>query len=275
MSQNIGPVEPATATVVLPDGLPAARGPVRRGRLAAVVGATLVAAALIAGVGYTVVTVNGADRDAGAPVWKFPAAKKDAGVKKASGLAGMLVPFGTDGFVRGPDIAQYGADAALSGPEATALRKESLRDLPRSQRLRLSKQIEKQHTKGMALRSYLSTSEAGNSTAYADKAFTMDIVLTQLESRAAVRDISTFQSEFLNALNVFRKGPAIQGHKNAHCFLPPQEAGEKLDMMFCSAYEGDVLVTATAYGVRPMDTKGAALLLRTQLDRVTDPGEAV
>jgi hypothetical protein len=272
----IGPLELGAATVVLPDGAAPAK-PARRGRIAAVAGTVLLATALVAGIGYTGVTVNGADRDAGAPVWKFPPAAKDAEAKKASarGLAGMLVLYGTDGFTRGPDIDQYGADAVISGREATALRKESLHDLPRSQRLRLEKQIDKQHIKGMALRSYLSTDKAGDSTLYADKAFTVDVVLAQLESSAAVRDISTFQSEFLSALTVFRKGPAIQGHKNAHCFLPPKEAGEKLDMMFCSAYQGDVLVTATAYGVRPMDTKSAAALLRTQLDRIAGPGEAV
>ncbi|MFE0329392.1 hypothetical protein ACFW08_21890 [Streptomyces sp. NPDC058960] len=256
----------AAAIAAPPDGLPA-RGPVRRGRVAAVTGAVLLAAALVVGVGYTTVTVSGADRDAGAPTWKFPAEQKDSEAKpaSASGLAGMLVPYGTDDLVRGPDIDQYGADAHLSGAEAAALRKESLSALPRSQRLRLEKQIDSQHTTGMALRSYLTT----------DKAFTMDVVLTQLESRAAVRDISTFQNEFLSALNVFRKGPAIPGHKNAHCFLPPTEAGEKLDMMFCSAYQGDVLVTATAYGAGPMDTEGAAALLRTQLDRIADPGKTV
>ncbi|MFC3573217.1 hypothetical protein ACFOZ0_07975 [Streptomyces yaanensis] len=273
---QIGPVEPAASTVVLPEGV-TVRRPVRRGRVAALTGSVLLAAALVAGVGYTVVTVNGADRDAGAPSWKFPAVKKDAEAKKASGtgLAGMLVPYGTDGFTRGPDIGQYGADAELSGREATALRKESLHDLPRSQRLRLERQIDRQHIKGMALRSYLSTSEAGNSTAYADRAFTVDVVLAQMANRAAVRDIATFQSEFLSALDVFRKGPTIKGHKNAHCFLPPKEADEKLDVMFCSAYQGDVLVTATAYAARPMDTTSAALLLRTQLDRIAEPGEAV
>ncbi|MFE9098813.1 hypothetical protein [Streptomyces sp. NPDC007264] len=264
------------ATVALSDRTQAVR-PVRCGRAAAVAGGVLLAAALVAGVGFTVVTVQGADRDAGAPTWKFPAAKKEAEVRKpsAAGLAGMLVPYGTDGFTRGPDIGRYGADADLSGREAAALRKEALRDLPRSKRLSLERQIDKEHIKGMALRSYLSTSEAGNSTAYADRAFTMEVALTRLESRAAVRDIATFQSAFLDAVGVFRKGPSIQGHKNARCFLTPRAAGEKLDIMVCSAYEGDVLVTATASAARPLDTKGAALLLRTQLDRITDPGEAV
>ncbi|MFF0030415.1 hypothetical protein [Streptomyces avermitilis] len=274
----IGPVEPAAAqTVVLPEAGTAPKKPVRRGRVAAVTGSVLLAAAVVAGTGYTVVTVNGADRDAGAPVWDLPKAKKEAATEQAasSGLGGMLVPYETDGFTRGPDLDEFGADAELSGARATALRKESLRELPRSQRRRLEKQIDKERIKGMVMRSYLSTSSAGDSTLYADKAFTVSMVLSQLESRAAVRDISTFQNEFLTALGVFRKGPKVEGHKNAQCYLPPKDADEKLDAMVCSAYQGDVLVSATAYGAKPLNTKGVAMLLRTQLDRIAEPGEAV
>ncbi|MER5753130.1 hypothetical protein [Streptomyces sp. NPDC002088] len=249
------------------------RKPVRRGRLAAVAGSVLLAGAVVAGVGYTVVTVDGADRDAGAPVWKFP--KVTAEEKKAAtqqGLAGMLVPYGNDGWSRGPDLAEFGADVQLSGAQATALRKQSLSDLPRSQRKRLEQQIDKQRIKGMAMRSYYSRKA---STYDNDDIYAVSIVLAQMDSKAAVREMSTFQNEFLDALDVFRKGPEIKGHKNAKCFLPPKDADEDLDTMFCSAYVGNVLVTATADGVKPLDTKGVATLLRTQLDRIAEPGEAV
>ncbi|MFF4973258.1 hypothetical protein [Streptomyces sp. NPDC001083] len=251
--------------------------PLRRGRVAAVAGSVLLVAAVVGGAGYTVVTVQDADRDPGAPSWTFPVPAPD-GAKKAkasSGLAAMLVPFGTAGWSRGPDIGEFGSDASLSGAEATALRKEALRDLPRSQRRNLEKQIDKQHTKGIAMRSYLSTSSGFNSTLYADSTFTVSIELAQIEDKAAVKGISTFQNEFFGALKIFRKGPAIKDHKNAKCFLPPKDKDEKLDMMVCSAYEGDVLVSATASAVKPLDTKGVAMLLREQLDRITEPGEAV
>jgi hypothetical protein len=251
--------------------------PVRRGRIAAVAGSVLLVAAVVGGAGYTVVTVQNADRDAGAPTWKFPKAAKDDATtaKAASGLAATLVPYGTDGWTQGPDIAEFGSDASLSGAEAAALRKESLRDLPRSQRRELEKQIDKQHTKGMAMRSYLNTSSPSGRTVYADSAFTVSIVLAQIEDKAAVRNLSTFQNEFFDALKIFRKGPKIEGHKNAECFLPPKNSEEKLDVMVCSAYQGDVVVSATAYGVKPLDTKGVAMLLREQLDRIAEPGEAV
>ncbi|MFF1451768.1 hypothetical protein ACFVYF_27055 [Streptomyces sp. NPDC058274] len=259
---------PGTAAEPRPEAAP--RKPVRRGRVVAIAGSVLLAAAVIGGAGYTVVTVDGADRDAGAPVWRFPEAAKDDGDKaeSASGLSGVLVPYDKDGWTRGPDIAEFGSDASLSGRQATALRKESLSDLPRSQRLQLEKQIDKQHIKGMAMRSYLTTSYRGDSS-------TVSFVLSQMEDKAAVRGMSSFQNEFFDALKIFRKGPKIEGHKNAECFLPPKDADEKLDAMVCSAYEGDVLVSATAYGTKPLDTKRVAQLLREQLDRISEPGEAV
>ncbi|WP_327429806.1 hypothetical protein [Streptomyces sp. NBC_01236] len=285
--EPLEPVEPVDAVNSVPESVtpapepasePApAKKPVRRGRIAAIAGSVLLVGAVIGGTGYTVVTVQDADRDAGAPVWKFPkAAKKDAKTAKAaSGLAAMLVPYETDGWSRGPDIAEFGSDAALSGGEATALRKESISGLPRTQRRRIEKQIDKQHTKGMVMRSYLSTSNATDSTLYADSAFTVSIELMQMEDKTAIKNMSTFQNELLDTLDIFRAGPKIKGHKNAKCFLPPKDKEEKLDMMVCSAYEGDVLVSVTAEAAKPLNTKGVASLLREQLDRIVEPGEAV
>ncbi|KOG33128.1 hypothetical protein [Streptomyces resistomycificus] len=280
-SGQVGPVEfvqpsapPAAFDAYGVPVPPPARKPFRRGRIAAVAGSLVLAGAVVAGVGYTVVTVNDADRDAGAAVWKFPktTAEDDKRVT-AKGLAGVLVPYGTDGWTRGPDLGEFGSDAQLSGAQATALRKESLADLPRTQRKRLEKQIDRQRITGMAMRSYLS----GDADALSENegTYTVSIVLAQMESRAAVRDAATYQSEFLDALEVFREGPEIKGHKNAKCFLPPEDEDTDLDSMFCSAYQGDVLVTATADGVKPIDTKGVAMLLSEQLDRIAEPGESV
>ncbi|GAA3822817.1 hypothetical protein [Streptomyces chiangmaiensis] len=263
------PVAPATA-------VPATARPARRRRVGAIAGCVVLLAAVLGGAGYTVVTVQNAERDPGAPVWRLPKTEADKKVQtEATGLKGMLLPFGTSGYGRGPDMGEFGSDAELSGGQATELRKESLRNLPRSQRLRLEKEIDRQHIQGMAMRSYLSSTSASGSTAYAQDAFTVEIVLSRMESRRTVRSIAAFQQEFLGAMKVFRAGPTIEGHKNARCFLPPTDRDEKLDLMVCSAYEGDVLVSATVSGVKPLDKKGAAALLRAQLDRIGDPGEAV
>jgi len=275
-AENIGPVEPAADTVVLPEPAvaTAVKKPVRRGRMAAVSGAVLLVAALVGGVGYTVVTVDQADRDPGKPTWRFPKAakdKKDEKAKAATGLKGMLLPYEA-GYGIGPDLGEFGSDAELSGRQATALRKEGLSELPRTQRRQLDKEIDKERIKGMVMRSYLSTD---NYVAYREDSFTISVTLSQMENQRTVRDISTAQNEFLDSLGIFRKGPTIEGHKNAKCFLPPKDSDEKLDMMICSAYEGDVLVSATVSGIKPLDSQGIARFLAAQLDRISDPGEAV
>ncbi|WP_405916718.1 hypothetical protein [Streptomyces sp. NBC_00728] len=245
----------------------------RRGRIAAVSGAVLLVAAVIGGVGCTVVTVDGADRDPGKPTWRFPKAVKDKEekAKPDTGLKGMLLPYGDD-YTRGPDLAEFGAEAELSGSQAAALRKEAISDLPRTQRRKLEKRIDEERIKGMVMRSYLS------SDVYADydkKTFTASVTLSQMANQRTVREISTAQNAIFDALGIFRKGPKIKGHKNAGCFLPPKDSSEKLDMMVCSAYEGDVLVSATVSGVKPLDGPAVARFLAAQLDRITDPGEAV
>ncbi|MFF7142805.1 hypothetical protein ACFZB5_16405 [Streptomyces nodosus] len=252
----------------------AAVKPRRRRRIGLIAGCAVLFAALVGGTGFTVVTVRDADRDPGDPVWRLPAkASSEEKQPEDAGLKGMLLPFGASGYGRGPDLGQYGADAELSGAQATALRKESLRNLPRSQRRLMEKQIDKQHITGMAMRSYLSVEDPVNQDT--DDAFVMEIVLSRMENRGAVRSLTAVQQEFLSALDVFRAGPRIEGHKNARCFLPPKDSKEKLEYLFCSGYVGDVLVSATGYGLKPMDTKEAARFLRDQLDRIKDPGKAV
>ncbi|WP_324783553.1 hypothetical protein [Streptomyces sp. H51] len=267
------PAEPAPAEGAVLSG-PLAGKARRRGRIAVVAGAVLLAAAVVAGVGYTVVTVENADRDAGAAVWKFPKTKPaDTETADAEGLAGMLVPYGADGWSRGPDIGEFGSETQLGGARATALRKEWLSGLPRSQRRELERRIDKQRIQGMAMRSYVSTDES--SSVYTNRASTVSIQLVRMDNRAALRDVAEFQNGLLDALGVFRDGPHVEGHKNARCFLPPAAKDEKLDTMYCSAYQGDVLVTLSADGARPLQARGVARLLKEQLDRIAEPGKAV
>ncbi|MFF3450992.1 hypothetical protein ACFYXJ_28050 [Streptomyces sp. NPDC002667] len=242
-------------------------------RVAAVSGAVLLVAAVIGGVGWTAATVDAADREPGKPTWRFPkpVKDKDEKAKDAKGLAGMLLPY-DKAYGRGPDLGEFGADARLNGRQATALRKESLRDLPRAQRRQLEKEIDDEHIKGVVMRSYAS---ADSYAVYKKQSFTASVTLSQMENQRTVRNISKSHNALLASLGIFRKGPKIEGHKNAGCFLPPKSKAEKLDMMFCSAYEGDVLVSATVSGIKPLDGPTVARFLTAQLDRITDPGEAV
>jgi hypothetical protein len=261
------PVEPAAPAE------PPAPKPRRSGRIAAITGSALLATAVVVGVGWTVVTVHGADRDAGAAVWKFPKKSAAAAEKAASpsGLRGMLLAYG-DGWKRGPDLGQFAADTELSGAQATAMRKEAIRNLPRTERRQLEKLIDKQRIEGMAMRSY--AKETGGSFV-TDNAVAVDIELSRMKNQAAVRNISRSQNAFLSGLDIFRKGPKIEGYDDAECFLPPKDSGEDLESMLCSAYRGDVLVSVAAYGIKPFNAQSVAELLKDQLDRIAEPGEAV
>ncbi|MGV9994096.1 hypothetical protein [Streptomyces sp. NPDC003374] len=252
------------------------RKPVRRGRIAAIVGAVLVAGAVVAGTGYTVVTVRDADRNPGAPVWAIPEdSGRNAKPAAPTGLAAALVPHG-HGWERGPDLGEFASGVQLDGERAVALRKEALRGLPRTQRKRLEREIDKQRVRGMAMGSYLRT-DVGD--AFTEEAISVSVVLTRMDNKEALRSVAAWQNEFLEALHVFRRGPAVKGHKDAKCFLPPendrQKKAERLSGMICSAHQGDVLVSLSAEGPAGFDTKAVADLLTDQLDRIKDPGEAV
>jgi hypothetical protein len=277
------PVDTPAAPDVAPgaDTAPEAPAPRRRFRPRRVGVVASVAALLlvtVAGVGYTAVTVNGADRSPGAPGWSLPKSVKDkekAAGPKATGLRAMLLPYGEDQYGHGPDIAEYGYDAELSGAQAADLRKQSIRDLPRSQRRMMEREIDKKPVKGMAMRSYLSTAHAADSAAYSDDAFAMEIVLAQMADQRTVRSMAAATKQIFDELGAFRKGPKIEGHKDTACFRPPAGSRKGLDGMVCFGYVGDVYVTATATAAAPLDTKGVAEMVRAQLDRIKDPGKAV
>ncbi len=256
---------------------PSERKRPRPSRLAALAGTVLLVGAVVAGAGYTVVTVQNADRDPGRPTWKFSEPSAAAGkaaqaAEAVPGLRGLLLPYGENSYTRGPDLGEFGSDAELSGRQATALRKESLKDLPRTQRRQLEKEIDKQSVKGMVMRSYFyATRRAINF----GEAFSVSVAIARMESRAAARDIATSQNEFFSDLGVFRKGPKIEGHKNAKCFLTPKGEDQQLDRVFCAAYSGDVLISFTAAGSRPVDMAGIGVFVTRQLDRIDEPGKAV
>ncbi|MER6168759.1 hypothetical protein [Streptomyces violaceorubidus] len=245
----------------------------RRGRVAAAAAGGLLMAVVVGAVGYTVDTVKDADRASGAPVWTPPTASAEGEKEKpATGLAGALVPYRSDGWTRGPDLGEFGADVALSGAHAAALTKESLSDLPRSQRKEMEKEIDRLHITGVAMRSYATT--GGFHNGEQTGAATLSIVLTRMNQGAA-RSGASGRNKAFEALDVFEAGPKIKGHENARCYRLPGESDEEFDIMFCTASQGDVLVSAAAEGVRPFGAKGVAALLTEQLDRLDGTGAAV
>ncbi|MFF7554790.1 hypothetical protein ACFZA9_18110 [Streptomyces olivaceus] len=267
----------APSTTVAPAPPSAVPGPRSRRRIAVVTGALLLAAAVVGGVACTAVAVAGADRNPGAPSWARPKPAEDHPAEAEPGsLAWTLVPYRPDNWTRGPDFGEFGSDAVLDGDRTTALLKESLTGLPRTERKHLEKEMDRRPVKEMAMRSYAFTmGEGANRVA---GAATMTLVLARMADQAAARAVATNQNAALDALDVFRDGPEIEGYKDAACFRMPSGSGGDdggLEAMYCSASLADITVTATAEGLQPFDAEGIAALFRDQLDRIVEPGESV
>ncbi|MFI6880581.1 hypothetical protein ACIBL6_44735 [Streptomyces sp. NPDC050400] len=240
--------------------------PRRPRRWPAVVVAGAVVLAVAGAAAVTVMKVDDADRTVTTSVWGAPkAAKQHAGDgSRPSDLRSRLLPM-PDRYVPGPDIDEFGNDKAIGGKEAVARLKKSADDLPARQRDAQRRSIDKLKLKGLAMRSYSAE----------DTDLVVEIQLSQMQNRQAGRDLKAFRTEFLRSLGVFTKGPRIKGHRNADCFLAPRDSDTKLDLLMCSAYEDDLLVSVTATGPKSIDSKAVAALLARQLDHISSRGEAV
>ncbi|WUW22701.1 hypothetical protein OG521_18620 [Streptomyces sp. NBC_01463] len=250
--------------------------PARKGRARRVVLATvpvvLVLAAVAGAAAYTKVTVDGADRTVSTALWRKPAhgpGKDPAGDvargRASTELSRLLLPV-PSGFRLGPDSGTYGNDTELSGRAATAQMKDASRGLSGKQRREFEKRIDKLHVQGLAIRTY--ASDAND--------LTVDTQLVRMKDKKAVRDLYTFKSELFDSIGVFRDGPAISGHKkNATCFLDPKSSKQTIEGMFCTAYDGELVLTFNASGTKPFDKSAVAELVKDQLDHITSPGEYV
>ncbi len=246
----------------------------RRSTLTLALASLLVLGAAGGGLAYTKVTVDAADRSAPTKVWKVPpkTPSVDDPVPDVSDgrqdnpLSRELLPMPAD-YRLGPDIDGFGNDAYLSGKEAEALLRQGADGLPSDQRDQHRKFVKELEVEGMAMRSY---------TRYSDD-LVVEIKLSQMNDKSAVEDLNTLQSGLAEAFDVFREGPEIDGYENAKCFLMPETDDAELGKMFCTAHEGDVLVSLDATGAEgydgtPFPKKEAAKLLKKQLDRLTEGG---
>ncbi|MFB7996843.1 hypothetical protein ACFC4G_28945 [Streptomyces sp. NPDC056002] len=264
-----GPTPDPTPAATVP--APVAGSAARRWPAVAV--ACAVVLAVGAGAGLTVMKVDAADRSAPTTVWAKPKKQKQAkpGRAEAQGLSARLLPV-PEGYRLGPDIDEYGNDKTLTRGEATARLKKGTRNLPSRQREAQDKAIDKLKFRGLAMRSYQLSGSIGFGSDDNHKSLVVEMQLAQIQNRRAGRQLKEFRSEFLRSVGVFPKGPKVKGHRNADCFLAPKDSKGKLAMVLCSAYEDDVLVTATGYGPRPLNTTEVADLLAQQLDRLTSQG---
>ncbi|MFI6650934.1 hypothetical protein ACIBI8_25435 [Streptomyces sp. NPDC050529] len=265
--ESLHPAEPA------PEPAPE---PVRKGRARRVILATvpvvLVLAAVAGAAAYTKVTVDGADRTVSTVLWQKPAhgpGKDPAGDiargRVSTGMSKLLLPVPA-GFRLGPDSGTYGNDAELSGRAATAEMKDSGRGLSGKQRREYEKRIDKLHVQGVGIRTY--ASDAND--------LVVETQLVRMKDKKAVRDSYRFQTGLFDSVGIFRDGPAVSGHKkNATCFLNPKNSKQKVDGMFCVAYEGEAMFTFTASGTKPFDKSAVVELVKDQLNHITSPGEYV
>ncbi|MFE1438333.1 hypothetical protein [Streptomyces sp. NPDC058739] len=262
------------------------RRPARGRRAAVVAGCVLTAAAVLAGVGATVVTVRDADRSAASPAWKVP--KPEYGEDTTDGRAGdekpdseqaraaaeltaLLMPYDADGYVQGPDIDEFTSEAELTGNQAEARLSFFLDGLPRSARKGMEEMIEKRDIRAEVMRSYASQDTARLAR---DGVFTATVELTRLGNRGAVRGYLE-GVRALAGLEKVDEGPEIKGHKDAECLRGPLDEDEKLEMVFCAATVGDIVVAVTAHGVKALDDDEVARFVRTQLDRIDAPGKTI
>jgi hypothetical protein len=248
--------------------------PPRRSRKPLAIGlaAALVALAACGGIGYAVLR----DDKVAAKPWKAPEPKKTGSYGAESGgshygrLGKLLLPIPKN-YVPGPDVAEFGNDVELSGKQATALMKDTYRSLPKKQRQAAEKSIDRLYIQGIGMRTYSTYRYSGAP----EQGLAVEIRIVQMKNKKAARSATEFYTAFAKATGVFRSGPKIAGHAAAGCFLPPKDTGVELDSMYCQATEGDLLITMKATGTTPFAKDTAADLLKKQLDRVQDPGEAV
>ncbi|WP_415949848.1 hypothetical protein [Streptomyces sp. KLOTTS4A1] len=194
---------------------------------------------------------------------KDPAGDIDRG-RHDTELSQLLLPV-PGGHRLGPEGDEYGNDVEMSGKEATALMKSAATGLTGKDRRRFLKLIDRQGIEGVAGRSYAS--------------FGGDIVYTvhisKMKDRRAIKDMHSFNIEDFGEAPGVKKGPKIDGHKSAKCFMLPTERKNGVDGAYCSAYTEDLLVQVEVFGVKKLAKDDVAWFVKDQLDHIESPGEYV
>ncbi|MFI9117665.1 hypothetical protein [Streptomyces venezuelae] len=242
----------------------------------------LVLGAVGGGVAYTAVTADGADRSAPTDPWADPsvtATPADPAAGAARGrastpLSKLLLPV-PEGYVLGADIAGYGNDDELPAKQAAALLKESGRGFYGKKRREYDEAVDRLGIQGMAMRSY----------AQQDSSLQAEVLILRMKDKKKVREFFEVRKEMSELLEL-RKGPKIKEYaRTSACYLgpkpeKPETYGDEvrspvLQAMICSAYDGEVMVTVTAFGAPPFEDKDVAGLVEKQLRHIASPGEYV
>ncbi|MFF8836436.1 hypothetical protein [Streptomyces sp. NPDC015130] len=263
-----------------PDGKAKGKRGARRVLLGIVLPSVLVLGLIGGGVAYTAVTVSSADRTAPTEVWgSTDAAAKDRNEDPAAAhargrtgtpLGKLLLPL-PQGYAFGPDEGLYGNDGELGAAEATALMKQAGEGLSGKKRRAFEKEVDKLGIAGVGVRTF---ADLGN-----DVVVTVEIM--RMKDKKQIRTSYRIRKEVLDTLE-FPKGPKVKDHRNAACYLAPEndsldkkERAVALGEMYCIAYDSEVFVTVKAAGAKPFDKARVADLLKKQLEHIESPGEYV
>ncbi|MFE7528315.1 hypothetical protein ACFU7Y_21725 [Kitasatospora sp. NPDC057542] len=178
-------------------------------------------------------------------------------------LRDLLLPVPA-GYEPGPDDGGYGNDTELNGEQLSAELDADLQQLPKEKRDKMRSYWEGMHVKATGVRTYRA---AGDD-------LVVSLKLRQFNQQEVQR-INEYTAVFTGDTGLFRIGPAIPGHPEAHCYLMPAPPSAPIDYLECSAAEGDLLVIMNAEGVAPLPKDKIVALFTFQLDRLARPGASV
>ncbi|MEV7598980.1 hypothetical protein AB0O91_16505 [Kitasatospora sp. NPDC089797] len=178
-------------------------------------------------------------------------------------LRDLLLPVPA-GYELGPDQGGYGNDSELGTGEISDELDAELQQIPKDKRDKLRSYWEGLHVKGTGVRSYRNS---GND-------LVVGLRLRQFNQQEVQR-INEYTAVFTGDTGIFRTGPQVPNHPEAHCYLMPAPPSAPIDYLECSAAEGDLLVVMSVEGVAPLPKDTIVALLTLQLDRLARPGASV
>ncbi|MEE1827576.1 hypothetical protein PUR61_36165 [Streptomyces sp. BE20] len=238
-------------------------------RLLRATGATVAAALVGVVIGVGIIEVRYDDpapvaAAAPAPAPPTPGATPTPFGAKSNGnhfgsLRDLLLPVPSD-YGLGPDEGGYGNDVELTAAQLSAELDELLQ-VPKEQQEKLRAYWEGLHVKATGIRTY----------AERKGGLVIGMRLRQFNQQEVQR-MNEYTAVFTGDTGLFRTGPAVPGHPEAHCYLMPAPPSAPIDYLECSAAEGDLLVVMSVEGVAPLPKDKIVAFLAQQLDRLATPG---
>lgn len=265
MSDTVTPfVEPAEPVV------PEAHEPRPKRKRALQAGAAVVAAALLGvgiGEGILATYYDGKPAPVAAPsatptptTSASPAYGAKSNGTHFGSMRDLLLPI-PSGYRPGPDAGAYGNDTELTDDQRKAWIDDEVRGMPQKLQDAMRKGWQDASLKGAGVRTFVST---GND-------LVVSIWLLQYHQDAVKAD-NTWSAVLGSDSGLFRLGPQVPGHDEAHCFLPAADPGDKIDQLDCSAALGDLRIEMKVEGVAPLPKDKAVTVFTQQLNRLALPG---